>query len=338
MKLALSFLCSLLIMGFKSSAQYPNKLDHDTTYFRSFRGAFIGRVYLSRNYTLFKLVPPGNLPAMTYHVNTPLNIGLGFTYQSFSVSVSHGLHFLQSDQSKGRTQATNILVHLYRRKWIMDAMGQFYRGYYLGPRGLAAPGGEGFYLRPDIRMQLVGISAYRIMNDKRFSYGAGLAQNGWQQKSAGSFMWGGQAYYSSTAGDSAFAPSSIDSLYNLKNIHKFHVFEMGPGIGYAYTLVYDRHYFLLGSLNVNLNLRFSREIGNGIRADAIGFSSNFIARVGCGYNSSRWGIHLIWIYSTIRAEGKFSDYAYQTGSGTYRLVYARRLAFNRHMKHIIGND
>ncbi|HLX91902.1 MAG TPA: DUF4421 family protein [Puia sp.] len=309
---------------------------HDSAYYQSYKGSIITRVYFSRKYDIFKLTPHDpSLPAMSYHANTTLSLGLGLTYRSLSFSFSKELSFLKSQERKGATNATDLQLHLYKQKWTIDAVGEFYKGYYLRPDGLAAPDGQSFYLRPDLGVQLVGLAAYRVLNDQRFSYGAGLSQNAWQKKSAGSFLVGGEAFYLATNADSSFVPATVDSAFASQNVRKLHLFEIGPGVGYAYTLVIREYFFLLGSVNVDFNLHFARELGNDISSDKIGFTPNFIFRVGAGYNLSRWGLNLTWMWSSVNATGGFSNYKYNVTAGNYRLIYFRRVAINRRMKRIL---
>lgn len=329
-----SLLTVYLLFHFSLSAQVSGRPDHDTTYYRSFKGSIIGRVYLSRSYFQLKLDPPGNLSKMSYHANTPLSLGVGITYKSFSFSFSKGLNFLKSEKVKGATHSTDLQLHLYKRKWTIDALAEFYKGYYLNPHGLASPDGHTYYTRPDMSVKLVGASVYRVLNDQRFCYGAGLSQNAWQQRSAGSFLIGAEAFYIAIGSDSALAPHKVDTAYNIRKIH---LFEIGPGIGYAYTLVIQKHYFLLGSLNANVNVRFSREIGDG-GGNKIGFSPNYLLRLGGGYSTSRWGLNLLWLMTSVRTDGKNTGYQYSLSTGNYRLVYARRFAINHKMKDIIGTD
>ena len=136
MKRLVTNLTIYLLAHFSSRAQEISKPDHDTTYYRSFKGTIIGRVYLSRNYMQFKLDPAAGIPEMSYRANKPLSLGVGITYRSFSFSFSKGLNFLQSNKRKGATRSTDLQLHLYKRKWTIDALAQFYRGYYLNPRGL----------------------------------------------------------------------------------------------------------------------------------------------------------------------------------------------------------
>jgi len=341
-------LLSLLIVGgANAQVQAPERglskgqtaaVDHDTAYYRSFSGTIIGRIYLSRSYLQFKMEPPAGIPPMSYPVNKPLSLGVGLTYKSFSFSFSKGLNFLQSNKDKGATKSTDLQMHLYKRKWTIDLVAAFYRGYYLNPRGLGVGDSHDYYVRPDVKIKMIGSSVYRVLNSKRFCYGAGLSQNAWQQRSAGSFLLGGKAFYITIGGDSSFVPYSVDSAYYKSNIHKLHVFEIGPGIGYAYTLVLQKHYFLLGSFEENFNFRLSHETGNGIGANRAGFSTNYMLRLAAGYNTNKWGLSLAWLTTGTKLQGKEFDYKYTITAGNYRLVYARRLAINRKMKNIIGPD
>jgi Domain of unknown function (DUF4421) len=332
------FSAFFLSLHWSAKAQLYPKPDHDSTYYVSYRGSIMTRVFFSRTYNQFKLDPPGHLPAMSYHANNPLNLGIGATYKFVSFSISKGLNFLQSNSKKGKTRSFDLQTHIYKRKWAIDAIAEFYKGYYLTPAGLGAGQLQPYYVRPDMQVQTVGISAYRVLNDQRFSYGAALAQNAAQLKSAGSFLIGGQVFYMAIHGDSTFVPPLVDSLYAARNIHKIHLVEFGPGAGYAYTFVFQKHYFLLGSVNANINFRISKEIGSGASGTRIDFSPTTILRFGAGYNASRSNISLVWFNSTGSARGNASDYHYPLRTGSYRLVYVRRFAINHHMQRILDQD
>ena len=334
MKRTIGTALACLSFYFSSIAQ-SYKPDHDTTYYKSYKGTIMIRAYLSRKYAVFKLVPPGGLTDMSYHLNTPPSLGLGFTYRSVSFSFSQGLNFLKSDNKKGRTNLTDFQLRIYKRKWVIDAIASFNKGYYLTPKGLGSSDGQSYYVRPDIGMKMIGLGVYRILNDKRFTYGSSLSQNAWQKKSAGSFLVGGEAFYIASNADSSFVPNAADSLYNQRNIDKFHLFEIGPSVGYAYMLVVHRNFFVMGSLNATLNLSYSREIGES-KGTKIGAWTDYIFRIGTGYNNNRWNLGISWIGSRITSRGETSVYKYIYNTGNYRLVYARRFAVNREMKKILN--
>jgi Domain of unknown function (DUF4421) len=326
----------LLLFGYfvPLSAQPKRTPSYDTSFYKSYKGTIITRVFLSRDYDIFTMKPPPGLETFAYHANTPLNIGLGLTYKALSLSISTGLNFLTSDQTKGPTKSLNLQAHLYRIKWVIDAVADFDRGLYLTPPGLAATEGQSYYKRPDMYLQTFGTSIIRVLNGSKFSYGAGLSQNAWQEKSAGSFLIGFQAYYNSTSADSTLAPAAVDSAYSQRGVHKLHFFELGPGVGYAYTFVFEKHYFLLASLNLNLNLCYAVEIGKG-DAGKVSVSPNYLFRVGGGYNGTKWGLSLLWVAGEINAQGESTGYTYRVTSGSYKLIFARRLAINRKMKTIL---
>ncbi|MBS1946651.1 MAG: DUF4421 family protein [Bacteroidetes bacterium] len=330
-----TFLSILTCPVFFASASAQSHLpDHDTTYYKSYQGAIIVRAYLSRKYSVLKLVPGIDLKSMSYHANTVPSLGAGFTYRSLSFSYSRGLNFLKSEDRKGRTDFTDLQLRLYKRKWTIDAVASFSRGYYLSPQGIGKANGEGYYIRRDLGTQIVGLGVYRVLNDKKFSYGAALSQNAWQKKSAGSFLIGAEACYVAANGDSAFIPSLTDSSFAKQGIRKFHLFEIGPSLGYAYLLVIAHNYFVLGSFNLGLNYSYSREIGNS-RGTKIGAWGNYIFRLAAGYNATRWNLGLAWLGARINTEGRTSAYKYLFDAGGYRLIYARRFAIGYKMKQIL---
>src|ERR1700730_15015456 len=109
----------ILLPCFRVQAQQYKRMDYDTSYYRSFKGTIITRVFFARDYDLFKMKPSDGAPAMTYHANTTLNIGVGLTYRSFFFSIQKGLDFLKSDETKGNTNSLTLAAHLYRRKWVI---------------------------------------------------------------------------------------------------------------------------------------------------------------------------------------------------------------------------
>ena len=306
--------------------------DHDSAFYDSYRDKLTARTYLSRKYTTLKLSPPGQVPVMAYKPNTTLNIGIGASYRSLTINIGVGLNSFNPDEEKGKTHYLDLQSHFYGRKWNFDFLGEFYRGYFLSPKGLGSTGGQSYYLRPDLSVQFGGVAVYRALNERNFSYQAGLVQNEWQKKSAGSVLIGAEAYYGAIHGDSALVPGTLDPSYKQNGISKLHFFEIGPGIGYGYTLVLKEHYFLLGSASINLDFRYSREKETGHDADHVDVSPDFIVHAGAGYNAARWGISLIWVDNQIYIKGGGSDYRYRITTGNYRLIYAKRFALGRKTK------
>jgi hypothetical protein len=322
---------SILLIPGRARGQLKKYADHDTSYYFSYRQKLIVRAYLARKYTSIILRPPNEnaAPVMTYRPNTSLNIGVGATYRAITLDIGIGLTSFNSANERGKTRYLDFQTHFYTRKWNVDLLGEFYRGYYLAPEGVGTSAGNVFYLRNDLGLQLAGASAYRALNDRRFSYQAALLQNEWQKKSAGSVLIGTQAFYGAILGDSALVPTIVDPIYAQLAISKVHFFEIGPGLGYAYCLVVQKYFFILASATVNLDFRFSSEIEPDHMANKLDFTPNFIFYGGIGYNTQTWDISAKWLANELYVKGAASGYRYSIAAGSYRLVFTKRFSLNR---------
>jgi hypothetical protein len=333
-------LVGLLVIFFSyfSMQAQNNQTDHDSSYYTTYRSMLTARAYLSRKYNVLSFNPPAPAPPFQYRATTSLNLGLGATYHAFTLNIGIGISKFNPNSVKGNTKYLDLQGHFYARKWNVDLLGEFYKGYYLTPEGLAAPPGVPYYLRPDMGLSLIGFAFYRETNQKRFSYQAGLLQNEWQKKSAGSVLIGGEIYYGAIYGDSSLTPTLVDKQVSELAINKFHFISFGPGIGYAYTLVYKEHFFVLGSATINLAFRYSEEISTslGTQTNLFGFRPNYLLHAGVGYNGPKWSLSMLWVDDDLFLRGGASEYHYEANVGNYRLIYAKRFTLARKVKQILS--
>lgn len=321
--------CLLLCFSFsKANAQYPDLVaiapDVDSNYIRTFDSLLTGRYYFSRKYTSVVLEGAKSIANLRYRPNTTLNMGVGATYRSFSLNLAYGFPFLNPDKGRGRTRYLDLQSHIYTRNWTVDFFGQFYKGYYLSPKGLGHFDPQSYYVRPDLGITLFGLAVYNLRNGGRFSYRAAFLQSEWQKKSAGSLLFGGEIYAGSVSGDSAFVPSLIAERYPQRDVKRIRFLELGPGAGYAYTLVVKQHWFLTGAATLNLDMGLSREFFNERSSDKITVSPNFIYRGVIGYNSDNWNVNFSMVGNTIYVRGASSKNDYQFNTGNYRFTIAKR--------------
>lgn len=310
----------------KSQAGQP---DTDTAYVKPYDNEITARLYLSQKYTGLRVPGTNTIPDFRYRPNTTLNLGIGATYRSFSLNLAYGFPGLNGNSSeRGKTRYLDMQAHLYGRKVVIDFFGQFYKGYYLSPKDYIA-GFPGYYLRPDVRIRMIGGSAYYAFNYRKFSYRAGLIQNEWQSKSAGTFLLGGDVYYGVVNSDSLLIPKEIASQFPQGNVKRFRFFNIGPGGGYAYTFVYKKNWFATGSLTVNIPVDFVKETTHTDDKNKISVSPNFMARLAIGYNSRRWIYTASLVNSTVTADGSYNEGFYRISTGNYRLTVARRFTLNR---------
>ena len=295
----------------------------DSTYYESFYKEVTARVFISRKYTRLLISEPSGI--LKYRPNTPPNIGIGATYRFLTINLSAGLGFFAPPGDKGKTHNLDLQTHFYWRTLSVDLFGQFYRGLYI-PNG-SFDGQQQDYSRPDVKVTYVGAAAYYVTNFRHFSNRAFMIQNDWQQRSAGSLLVGWGVYYGAIRADSALAPSQIHGDSTGRDIHGTHFFQMGPGIGYAYTLVWKRHYFLTGQATLAGDLGYTREYGNG-DFNHFGFTPIVNYRVGAGYNGSVWAINAGWVNNQSSVSAAGSTQAYRVKTGIYQLTVNKRFGLN----------
>jgi hypothetical protein len=312
-------------------------LDHDTSYYVTYRSKLTGRAYLSRKYNVLSFDPPPPGQDFQYRATTSLNLGIGATYHAFTLNIGIGITKFNPDKEKGDTRYLDLQGHFYARKWNIDLLGSFYKGFYLTPAGLAAPPGEPYYVRPDIGLSLVGLAFYRQLNQDKFSYQAALLQNEWQKKSAGSILFGGEIYYGAIFGDSSLAPTLLDPKISQLDVNKYHFVSFGPGLGYGYTFVYKERLFLMLSATINLAFRYSNEISSssGEQESLFGFRPNYLFHAALGYNGPKWCLSLQWVDTELFLRGAQTLYEYTASTGNYRLIYARRFSLDRNTKKLL---
>ena len=302
-----------------------NQEDHESDYYTTYPELITARLYFSQKYTNFTLGAEKITPDLVYRPNTSLNMGVGATYRSVTFNLAYGFGFLNQDKTKGKTKYLDLQSHLYSRKWAIDLSGQFYKGYYLNNRSTGYPGKEDYYVRPDIGISLLGASVYRIVNNEKFSLRAATLQSEWQQKSAGSILIGAEIFYGAIHADSAFVPALFAGRYSQDSIDKIHLLKFGPGAGYAYTFVYEKHFYLTWALTACINAGNVKEFSNNGSKQKFSFSPNYNYRFALGYNGSVWAFNFMLVGNEINFKGMSSSNPYNIKTGNFRINLTRRL-------------
>ncbi|MEO5684758.1 MAG: DUF4421 family protein [Chitinophagaceae bacterium] len=299
--------------------------DHDTTYYRSFERYITARFYFSQKYAGIELEKNASVSRFRYIPNTSLAAGVGITYQSLTVNLGYAFGFLNKDGEKGKTKSFDIQARVYGRTWTFDILGQFYKSFYLTPKGLAATGPSGYYIRPDLRTQLLGVSAYRLMNPSRFSFRAALLENEKQLKSAGSILIGAEIYYGSIKADSSFVPAALADNYTQKDVRRLDFIKIGPGIGYAYTYVIKNNFYITGSLCASLSFDYSNQHGASGKSNNFDLNKGFIYRIVAGHDRNNWNVNFSLVGNEMTIAGANTSNKYRLGAGNFRLTVAKRI-------------
>jgi hypothetical protein len=322
-KILILFVCSVMITTQALLAQ-TNSNDNDE-YYTSFEEQITTRLYLAKKYTSLIMKAAPEIQSLRYRPNSLTTMGINGSYKALSLSFGSGFGFLNPNkEEKGKTRSFDFQSHFYTHDWVTDIYAQFYKGYYLSIGGPAGTANKNYYKRPDIKVNLVGTSVYRLLNGDRFSYRAGFLQNEWQKISAGSVLLGAEIYYGSMKGDSALIPSQLNSFYPQQGIHRVRFIELGPGAGYAYTAVWNENLFLTGSATINADISMVKEVSAAGSANRTSVSPNATLRAVAGYNSEEWAATISWLHNATNAKGKSSNYEYGIKTGDFRITLAKR--------------
>lgn len=315
---------------FCTSALGQKEFKHDTNYYETFPDKINVRLFLSQKYIHLNIPSNGNTSDLEYKANPKLNLGAGFSYRGVSLSVFNGFSFLNKNkEDRGKTKGVNLQLHLYPKKWAVDVLAEFPKGFHLEPAGVAGAGTGKYYYREDIKSNLFGVSVYRVPNKEKFSYRAAVLQTEWQKKSAGSFLFGGGVFHGLMQGDSALIPGALSSIYPQTGVKKISFTSVGPGVGYAHTFVFDQHFYITGSMIFNANLNFVSEDG-AKKESKVSFNGSDVFKAALGYNSPTWNVSANWAGNGIWIKGSTTNENYFFPSGLVRVVLAHKFTVHKH--------
>jgi uncharacterized protein DUF4421 len=325
---AFIFCLTILI---SSSLFAQKKADtHDTSYYKTFLHSLTPRFYFSKKYADLTFQSADGTKDLQYRANTKLNMGIGATYNNLTLNVAFGFGFLNNNiEEKGKSKSLDLQLHLYPNGWAADVLAMHYKGVYTYPKSYASYNSNIYYYRPDIKLNLFGITAYRVANANKFSYRAAMIQNEWQKKSAGSLLYGGGIYYSGFQGDSSIIPSKVSASFSQAGVDNFHFISVGPGVGYAYTVVAAQHLFLMGSLIANANINFSTDENNNTKSSKVSFEPAAVFKAAAGYNGNVWDVSINCASNAFLVKEAAVAKANFLSTGNFRLIIAKKIMLNK---------
>jgi Domain of unknown function (DUF4421) len=299
----------------------------DTTYYKTYDGFLTGRLYLGNKYAMLDIVPPDQKEkTISYRPNTPTTLGIGGTYQWLTINLAFGFKFLnQYKSARGETNYLDLQSHIYGRRSLIDFNGQFYKGFYLKPTTTPV---EPYYIRPDIGITQIGLNYEYLFNWRKFSFRASMLQSERQLKSAGTPMVGISSHYFITSADSSFVPDK--PLYNgMQDVSRLRNFDIGPSVGYAYTLVVAQRIFLTGAFTAQF-INFAKGEHAGLEKTQVALRPNYMARVAMGYQRPKWTLAATWVNQNLLT--KAPTYKYNVLAGQLRISVAYRFEPNAKVK------
>jgi hypothetical protein len=297
-------------------------------YYISYPRKIMVRAYLSQKFVPFR-ISSNNDTRLNYKTTSKLNLGVGATVNNFTLNMAYGFKFLNPERGRGKTSGLDLQFHLYPYRWAIDFLGTFVKGYYLDPLDNNGLHLTNYYLRPDLKRDVVGFSAFRLANPNRFSYRAAATQNEWQTRSAGSLLYGGELYYGQIKGNSPLVPSQVNNSFDQAGIDKINFISVGPGAGYAYTWVIDKNFFVTGSATLSLDLNISTEHKGISKRTVTSVVPGGVYKAAVGYNSATWSVSANLLGNAIYAGSASSTKEYALPTGNYRLTLAKKIGLKR---------
>lgn len=312
---------------------------YDTAYYQRYNHRLtLGPLLVKKNSVYSTRSQDGAFP-LKYSTNSPTRLGLTIGYDWLSVSGSVGLGTLDPDykKEKGKTRSANFQMSVNGRSVLGDLHFQVNKGFYL--RGQQDPSFASgpYYVRPDMKTQIFGATIRKILNGDRFSIKAPFVYDSWQQRSAGSFLIGGEFIYGNAKGDSAFVPANLSPLFPNASVSYMRYIMFGPTAGYAHTFVVKRHFFVTGVASVNGDAAqtFEKTV-SGEQRTRWYFSPNLSLRGAIGYNTEKWELTGSVISNRFFIGSNEKDANYQNYSDQFRLVYVRRIHAGKTIPAVIN--
>ncbi len=289
---------------------FAQKEKMDTSYVFSQHDKFLTRFYFSKKYTDFVVNHPSTDSKIRYMPNSGLNVGLGASYQKFTLNIAVPLGFLNPDRQKDFPSYLDLQSHFYPTHWIIDLFGQFYNGYTISDFS----GKDASYLREDMKVRKLGFLASYVFNGQRISIDAAMHNSSIQKRSAFSPLIGFEAYTIRIEGDSVIFPVEENYPSNFKKADYLH---FGPNAGLIGTLVFGKGFFLTGVLIGNLGAGYSRwDENKGTRTwQAI---PGYSARGYAGFNNRKFSVNVNYVYKHLNLANHF-DWDQSVNTGNYRL-------------------
>ncbi len=289
----------------------------DTTYIEAHPEQINLRLYLSRKFTNLVVDVPDEKRRYVYQPNSGLNLGIGFTFQNFTLNMAFPVGFLNPNRYEDWPRFLDLQAHVYPRRMIIDFFGQFYQGYSI-QKGLFKNPSED-YQREDMKLTSIGLNFNYLFRGERISLAASYNQSAIQKKSAFSPFVGFEAYKGSMKGDSLLLPSyeNPDAL----NFKRSSYFQFGPNSGLAATLVFGKGFFVTLVGSVNLSIGYG-EWENTFEIRRWSTIPTYFVRGFVGYNNRKFSVNANAVYKNLNLMkvGPFEQ-AVNTGNIRFNIIY-----------------
>ena len=241
---------------------------------------------------LFTIVHMSSHKHLDFRPNSATKLGFGFNYKWLGLGFALNMPWAKNDDDVyGHTTRIDLQINIFTRSFGMDISAQYYKGYYIAnPKDFMSWTKPQYPLLPNLATLSTEISGYYFTNNKKFSYRAAFVRNEIQKKSAGSFIIGGYLRADISDSPGGFIPSDFPiNLRDTFNIRNFSSANLGITMGYTYTFVFLKNFFINLSAVPGIGLKASKMYDNkGKIANSNGVSIRWVGRLALGYEHKKF--------------------------------------------------
>lgn len=227
--------------------------------------------------------------------NCPIDLGLGGGYGDFTWSTLFTFSF-GTDQSKPRTQATNLQFNYFGDRIFGDLFLKINDGFYYHNDSLDE------YVPYKLRVIEIGLDVNYLWN-KEHSLRSVYSLDRRQWKHNGSFVWGFGVFYNGIV-----SQDSVLSFY--EDYQGF--LHAGPDIGYSHNWAWKNGFFMnlmiVGSVSLGMNMT---------RKEWMQFYQVF-PKFAAGYHSDTWSVNFPFFVSVLHLnenDGEIDDTFMEASGG-----------------------
>ncbi|MDZ7743547.1 MAG: DUF4421 family protein [Bacteroidota bacterium] len=224
-------------------------------YIRDYKEMITARTYLLYEGIGFTINPSQTDINVNYLPNIHTKVGVAAFYKWFGLGLAvRNPFYIRDSHEKGKSTIIDLRVNAYGRSVAAEISYQDYNGFYLSNSGQIIPGwkpGDVYYQRPDIEIEAFSILFYYLFNSRKHSIRAAYIQNEQQLKSSGALVLVPSFMYTKLHADSNLIPSVFSGggdILPQENIIKGVFYNYGISIGYSYTFVFFKNFYLNMSL------------------------------------------------------------------------------------------
>jgi hypothetical protein len=201
--------------------------------------------------------------------NAPVYLGFSGAYKDFALSFSIA-HPGTYTKTSGKSTAFDAGITFYQKHWSEEMSIEFYDDFLVE----GAP----------FDMQYISgrLQGMYIFNSDNFSLQSAYPINRLQKRSAGSLLAGA---------DIRVTTIKSRDIALINNRHWF--FDIGPGVGYSWTFVFQNYFFINLYVFASVNFRVDGTSGR------LSISPAIVPKIAIGKHSKTWSFNFVLDMSTM---------------------------------------